>query len=101
MYNPPSGNITSTADIFMWINSVTDSWFFPGLLIAVYFVIFIKLLYSSQDIGKAFTASSFVCMIMAVLLRVTNLINTTFMILFIVLTAIGTIWMQMENAKYG
>jgi hypothetical protein len=101
MYSPPAGNITSTADIFMWINSVTQYWFFSGLMIAVYFIIFIKLLYSTQDIGKAFTATSFICMIMTVLLRVTNLISTTFMTLFIVLTAIGAVWMHLENAKYG
>lgn len=101
MYAPPSGNITSTADIFMWINSVTEYWFFSGLILAVYFIIFIKLLYSTQDVGKAFTAASFICMIMTVLLRITNLISTTFMTLFIVLTAMGAVWMHMENAKYG
>ena len=100
-YPPPSGNITNTVGIFQWINSVTDSWFFPGLLIAVYFIIIIKLLYSTNDVGKAFTAASFICMIMAVLLRVTNLINTVFMVLFIVLTAVGAMWMHMENSKYG
>ena len=54
-YEAPSGNITSTVDIFTWINGVTNSFFFPGLLIAVYFIIFIKLLYSTNDVGKEFT----------------------------------------------
>ena len=100
-YAPPAGNITNTVGIFNWINSVTDNWFFPGLLVAVFFIILIKLQFSTQDLGKAFSGASFICMILAVLLRVTNLINTTFMILFIVLTGVGAIWMHVENSKYG
>jgi len=100
-YAPPAGNITSTVDIFNWINGVTENWFIPGIIVAVYFIILIKLNYNTNNLGQAFAASSFVCMILTVLLRVTNLINTAFMVIFIILTAVGAIWMHVENSKYG
>ena len=100
MYSPP-GNISSTADMFGWINSVTQSFFFPGVLIAVFIIILVKLMYRSEDVGKAFAAASFICMILSVLLRVTNLINNTVMVIFIILTAVSAVWMHMENSKYG
>jgi len=69
----------------------------------LFFVIFVKLLFSEQqnNTGQAFASASFICMILAVLLRVTNLINTSFMVIFIILTVVGAIWMHTENAKFG
>ena len=100
-YSPPSGNITSSFDFFNWLNGTISNWFFPGMIIAVYFIILVKMMYNSQNAGQAFAAASFICMILSVLLRVANLINNTFMVIFIILTAIGAVWMHAENAKYG
>ena len=99
-YSPP-GDIENTVGLFTWINSVTDNFFFPGLIVAVFFITLIKLMGRTEDVGKAFAASSFVCMILSVLLRVTNLVNNTFMVIFIILTAVSAVWMHMENSRYG
>jgi len=100
-YSPPTGNITSMNQILLWVNSSVESLLFPGILGVVYFVIFIKLLLNPYEssVAKPFAAASFICMILAVLLRVTNLIGNSFMVIFIILTAVGAVWMRIEDAN--
>ena len=99
-YNPPSGNITSGADFFSYISGTVGNWFFPGIILAAYFIMVIKMMSGSQNTGQAFASASFICMIFTVLLRVADLVNTSFMVIFIILTGIGAVWMHTENAKY-
>ena len=99
--SPPTGNITSGIDFFNWVNGSLDNWFFPGVVIASFFIILIKLIYNSNNTSHAFASASFICMILSVLLRVANLVNNTFMVIFIILTAIGAVWMSNEDAKYN
>ena len=100
-YEAPSGNITSSLDFFNWINISVENWFFVGIVIAVYFIMLIRMLYTSPSTAQAFAASSFICMILTILLRVADLVNNSFMVIFIILTAIGAVWMHTENAKFG
>ena len=100
-YNPPPGNITTNVEIFQWINDTIGGFFFTGVLFAIFFIIFIKLMFSTDDNGKSFAAASFICMILSVLLRAADLLDTTIMVIFIILTAVGAVWMHVENTKYG
>ena len=100
-YAPPSGNITSSVGFFTWINTNVNNWFFTGIILAIYFVMLIRMMYYSKNTAQAFAASSFICMILTILLRVADLVNTSFMVIFIILTAIGAIWMHTENAKFN
>jgi len=101
-YEPPATNITSSLDFFSWINTSVNNWFFIGIVTAIYFVMLIRMMYNPQtNTAQAFTASSFICMILTVLLRVADLCNTSFMVIFIILTAVGAVWMHNENAKFG
>jgi hypothetical protein len=93
----PSGNITDMVGIMNWVNGSVNSLLFPGILGAIFFIVFVKLLYSSEGTGKAFSSAAFICMIIAILLRTANLINNTFMVIFIILTAIGAVWLHIEN----
>ncbi len=97
-YTAPTGNITSSVDFFTWLNGTVNNFFFPAMLIAIFFIITIKLLFSTDEAGKSFAAASFICMILAVFLRTANLINTGFMVVFIIFTGIGAVWMHVENA---
>ena len=96
-YAPPSSNITDTIGIFSWLNTSIENWFFPGILTAVYFIILIKLMLNSNEAAKSSAAAGFICMILSVLLRVADLINTQFMVIFIILTGISVVWMYVEN----
>ena len=92
-------NVTTATNMFTWINTVTGNWFFPGFIIAVFIISFVKML-TNQDntTSKAFASSCFIAMIISVLARVLNFVSTGFMSLFIILTAIGAVWMHIENA---
>jgi len=98
-YDPPSGNITDAIGIFSWLNTSIDNWFFPGILVAIYAIILIKLMISSGEVSKASASAGFICMILAVLLRVADLINTQFMVIFIILTGVSVVWMYVENRQ--
>lgn len=98
-YSPPSGNVTSATQTFQWVNTLVDNWFFPGMIIAIFFIIFIKMLTNQNNTAsKSFAAASFICMIISVLTRVINFVSTPFMSTFIIMTAIGGIWMHIENS---
>lgn len=97
VYETP-GMMNSSVDVFTWVNSVTDNWFFPFILIAVYIIILVKMLFNPGNTsGKAFAASSFMVMILAVFARVLDFISTGFMSIFIIMTAAGAVWMHIEN----
>jgi len=100
-YDPPSGNVSSMTDIYGYVNGVTDGFFFPGILVAMFVVIFIKLLYNSDNSGQAFASASFIVMIVSVLFAVADLVPTTFMVLWIIATAGGAVWMHYENARFN
>ena len=95
---PGAGTINNTVDVFTWANSVTSSWFFPGILIATYIIILVKMLTNPNNTAsKAFAAASFMIMIVSVFARVLNFVSTGFMSIFIILTAVGAVWMHIEN----
>jgi len=95
------GNVTSTVGMFEYINEIImidgTAWFFPGVILAVWFIILIKMKFSDNDTGKSFAAASFMCMIIAVFARVLNFVSTGFMSFFIIATALGGLWMHIEN----
>jgi len=100
-FNPPATNITSGVDFFSWVNTTIEGWFFPGAIITIYFVMIIKMLYNNNSVSQAFAATSFVCMILTILLRVADLVSNVFMVIFIILTAIGAVWMNVDDAKFS
>jgi len=94
------GNISDTTEIFTWVNSLTSNWFFPGVLVAVYAIILIKMLFNQDNTSsKSFASASFIVMVLSILARVMNFVSTGFMSLFIILTAIAGVWMHMENTR--
>lgn len=92
------GGMNSTVGIFTWANSVTSNWFIPGIIIATYIIILVKMLTNPNNTAsKAFAAASFMIMIIAVFARILDFVSTGFMSIFIVLTAFGAVWMHIEN----
>ena len=99
-YIPPE-NITTSIEIFQWINTdLAQNMLFPGILFAVFIIMLVRLMYQ-DTVSRAFASASFICMILSVLLRAADLLDTTIMVIFIILTAVGAVWMHVENTKYG
>jgi len=97
-YSAPSGNITSSVDFFVWLNSNIQDLFFVGIIGAIFFIILIKLLFNNNSFARSFTASSFICFILTTLLKVIDLVATSFMITFLIFTVLGVIWTHAENS---
>lgn len=96
-YDTP-GMMNSSVDIFTWTNSVTQNMFFPMILIAVFIIILVKMLFNpANSASKSFSAASFMVMILSVFARVLDFVDTGFMSIFIIMTAVGAMWMHMEN----
>ena len=92
------GNISNTTEIFTWVNGLVDNWFFPGILVAIYSIILIKMLSNPDNTtSKSFASASFIVMTLSIFARVMDFISTGFMTLFIILTAFAGVWMHMEN----
>jgi len=97
-FEAPSGNISTGVEFFSYMNSTISNWFMPGIITAIFFIAFIKLIYSTNSAARAFGSASFICMILSVLFRVINLVSTPFMTIFIILTGISIVWIHIENA---
>jgi len=97
-YSTP-GLVNNSVDVFTWTNSVTKDMFFPFILIAIFIIIFVKMLFNpGNTASKAFSAAAFMVMILAVFTRVLNFVSTGFMSIFIIMTAVGAVWMHIENS---
>lgn len=97
----PTGNVTSMSDVFVYFNSALSNFFVPAIIIAIFFIIIIRLAYNSDDISRPFAAASFIAMILTIFFRVFNLVNTRFMIIFIILTAVSLVWLYIDNSRRG
>lgn len=92
------GNITTTVGLFDWVNSLSNNFFFPGILTAFYIIILIKMLTNpANTLSKSFAAASFSIMVLTIMARSINLVSTSFMSLFIIATALSAVWMHFEN----
>lgn len=92
------GQMNSSVDVFSWANGTVGNFLFPGIILATYIIILVKMLTNpGNTAGKSFAAASFMVMIITVFARILDFVSTGFMSLFIVLTAVGAIWMHIEN----
>ena len=97
LYEPPA-NVTDATQMVSWINSTTDLWLFQGILAGIFVIALVSMLRNQANTAsKAFAASSFITMILAVMARVLDLIPTWYMSLWIVLVGLASIWMYVEG----
>lgn len=95
-YATPDVNDTKGIyEISNYLNTVSDGVLFPGLVGAIWFIIFISLLRLSPS--RAFTTASFICSIIAMLLTILGLFSDRIMYLLFVLVAVGAVWIKLEN----
>jgi len=92
-------NITTSVDMFRYFNTTLSDMFFPGIIMAIWVIIMIQMKFNNNDTGKSFAAASFMCMIVSVFARVMNFVGTGFMSIFIIMTALGGLWVHIENRR--
>jgi len=92
-----SENITSLMTFFQYINNdLAEGWFFVLMLFAIFLIVLI-LLKGSFTTPRAFAGSSFLCMVLSIILRTMGLIENTWMFLFVVLTGFSALWLYLEG----
>ena len=101
LYDPPS-NVTSSVGMFQWINNVVsvngEGMFFVLIILATFIIILAKQVTASGNtIGKAWASSSFICFILSVFASLMGFVSTYVVIIFVIFTAGGGVWMHVEN----
>lgn len=99
LFEPPT-NVTTATQMIGWINSTTSLWLFQGIISMVFVVSLITMLKNPMNTpSKAFSAASFVTMLIAVLSRVLDLVPTWFMSIWIVMVGLSFLWMYVEGTQ--
>lgn len=88
----PDANINDTLDLFEYANTVTDSAFWDLSLVSVWFVMFASLA-ARYNLEDSFAASSFITMILSLILMATGLISERIIIGTITATVVSIIFM--------
>ena len=97
----PEPNINETTglfEVFQYVSraDVTSGLFFPVIMLVLWTVMFVSM--KQYSTSRAFTASSFICMILSILLSVAGLLAPRYMYMCIVLVAIGAVWLKLETS---
>lgn len=83
-------NATSMVGFTQGVNNVLmDGWLGLLLLIGITSIIFLSLLFSTNDAQKAIVASSFIAMVLSFFLRAMSLMSNRVMVIVILIAAIS------------
>ena len=96
IYTDP--NITGMVGLFQYANSITNGIFGIGILISLFFIVYINL--SFADNTKAFAVATWVVGLTAVLLRLIGIVNDMVMYSTFILVLIGIISLRGQQQDY-
>lgn len=91
-------NISDTQGFYEYsnyINEVAGGIFFPSIIFIIWVIVFIATLRFGG--ARSWTYASFLSMVLAIMLTVLDLTSATFMYLFIFMTGIGFVWLNLET----
>lgn len=96
-YQVPSGNDSSGIyEFFRYVSQIaTEGLFFPVIMFVIWIIGFLALKQYSSS--RAWTTSSIFCAILSIILAVMDFIAPKFMYIFIIMSAIGMIWVKLEG----
>ena len=81
-------DVTSLIDFALWLNSVTNNYFWPGILIFLWVISFGTMLFGNVP-SKALLASNFGIMLMSMLLMFAGLVSQSFFFVFVCLVVMN------------
>lgn len=95
---PTESNITiDGAKTYVdWVQEASNGNFFNAILFGLFIIIFMMFKGFTPN-GKAFLGSSFICMIISIMLSMLQWLPPGMMYGFIILTAIGVVWAFVED----
>ena len=95
-YAYPS-NITNLVDMAKWTNVVTVGFFWPLILLGLFCILFFS--FKSYSTERALATSSFITMIIAIMLGIIGLVSSYIVVLTIVIAGISVIVLRSTNNK--
>ena len=94
MYLMPSDmNVSDWSGLLTWVNYATEGWFGPLILITIFLILFITFIFVAEP-KKAFSFSSFIIAILALLFRGLSLIGDVHLIVAFVMMGIGILMLR-------
>lgn len=96
--NQATTNITDTYTYMKWVQETTDGYFFPSILFGLFIIIFVMLRPSSSN-GKALLGSSFIIMVISIMLATLGFLSSGYMYASIIITAISAVMAYLENTE--
>jgi len=95
-YVEPTNNDTKGFfEFFSYVNTVAGGLFFPIMLLVIWIIIFIGT--KQYSTSKAWTGASLVVSFLSISLVIAELVAPKWMYLSFVLTAVGVLWLKIEN----
>lgn len=91
----PAPTLNKFINILTWMNDVTRGYFWVLTCLALFCILFFSL--KNYSTSKAIAAASFVTAIFSILMRMAGLVNTLYMVLFIVVAAGSIIYLALAN----
>jgi len=96
MYSYPA-NITSLVDLASWTNNVTLGAFWPLILFGLFCIMFFS--FMNYGVTRSFTTSSFITMLLGIMLGVIGLVSSYVWVGTIILAAIALVCNYITNHK--
>ena len=95
-YLYPNGTV-GLSDLAVWTNSVTNSLFWPLTLFGLFCILFFS--FKQYPTERAFAASSFITMIIAILMGIVGLVSPYIYVGAMILAGIGLVALRSSNNK--
>lgn len=90
-------NTTGLVSFISWADGVVNGWFGPVILLALFMVIFLAT--KKEESKQAFAVAGFLTAIVAVMLRVLEIIPDRTLIISVVVAGAGILWLVVDREK--
>jgi hypothetical protein len=89
----------TVSDMAVWANQTTNYAFAESFLVATFFI-FLLVLKSKNDFDDSILASSFVCFILSLFLRLANLVSFGTVLIFLAILSITAFFVYKDNNPF-
>ena len=90
-------NITGLSDLAVWTNSITGGLFWPLILLGLFVILLIS--FKQYPGERAFAASSFITMLVAIMMAIIGIVSPYVCVGTIILAGIGLVALRSSNNK--
>ena len=97
MYSYPTNTTSTLVDLATWSNQVTNGIFWPLILFGLFVILFFS--FKNFPTERAFATSSFITMIIAIMMGIIGLVSSYVWVLTIIVAAVSVIALRSSNNR--